>query len=190
MYELLIIALLLHWPLNGYRIAKIMNDIIGPITKVSFGTLYPLLSKLEQNHLIASTEEEEGQATRKGRQQRTYHITPAGRERFHQLMMDTTSNQGEYQKFFRIKVLHLEFLQPEERLYLLDHYIRYCQIHIHFIDVERKDLDHDPTVTPNMSTMFRENSLSLMKHLSSQWQGELNWATNLRNTIVTKAPLP
>ncbi len=53
MYELIILSLLMNGPLHGYLIAKITNDIIGPWAKVSNGTLYPLLAKLEKSGYIA-----------------------------------------------------------------------------------------------------------------------------------------
>ena len=39
MYELIILSLLARWPLHGYLIAKIANDITGPYTRISSGRL-------------------------------------------------------------------------------------------------------------------------------------------------------
>ena len=55
MYELIILSLLMREPIHGYLISKIINDIIGPIAKVSHGWLYPRLAKLEQEGLIAAS---------------------------------------------------------------------------------------------------------------------------------------
>ena len=44
-------------------------------------------------------------------------------------MMDTTSNQGTYQRLFRIKALHLEYVSQEDQLSLVDHYLSYCKEH-------------------------------------------------------------
>jgi DNA-binding PadR family transcriptional regulator len=139
MYELIILSLLMREPIHGYLISKIINDIIGPIAKVSHGWLYPRLAKLEQEELIAASfEVDEG---KKGeRQLRTYHITEDGRKRFHELMMDTTSNPGEQSKFFWQKVSFLEYLHPAERLHLIDHYINYCQTHILHLKDQAKNL--------------------------------------------------
>jgi DNA-binding PadR family transcriptional regulator len=52
MYELIVLSLLIHWPVHGYLIAKISNDIIGPWEKVSKGTMYSLLAKLERAGLV------------------------------------------------------------------------------------------------------------------------------------------
>src|ERR1700730_19117569 len=98
MYELIILSLLMHQPLHGYLIAKITNDMIGPWAKISNGTLYPLLTRLEKAGLIA-TSPEGSEQQRGDRQLRTFMVTEVGRKRFHQLMIDTSTNPGEYQKF-------------------------------------------------------------------------------------------
>ena len=53
MYELIILSLLMRWPMHGYLIVKVTNDQIGPWAKMSSGTLYTILSRLEQTGLIA-----------------------------------------------------------------------------------------------------------------------------------------
>ncbi len=88
MYEFIILALLMRSPLHGYRIAKIASDQIGPWAKISSGTLYTILAKLERMGLIALEPQQE-RAGEGGRQSRTYAITEDGRLRFHQLMLDT-----------------------------------------------------------------------------------------------------
>src|SRR5262245_48756011 len=71
MYELIILALLMRMPFHGYLIAKITNDMIGPMAKLSSGTLYPLLTKLEQNGLIEIAPEE-GEQSKGERHLRTF----------------------------------------------------------------------------------------------------------------------
>jgi len=46
-YELIILGLLMRWPMHGYLIAGIIDDIIGPHAKISHGRLYPLLGRME-----------------------------------------------------------------------------------------------------------------------------------------------
>lgn len=91
MYEMIILALLARWPLHGYLIAKITNDILGPYARLSSGRLYPLLAKLEAAGLIVVADD--AASTSDGRRQRRYAITDAGRQRVHELLMDTTSNR-------------------------------------------------------------------------------------------------
>src|SRR5690348_5750221 len=139
MYELIILSLLVRFPAHGYLIAHIINDIIGPYARMSNGRLYPLLAKLEEGGLI-ETYEEVDQERRGERTSRKYRITDEGRRRFHTLMMDTTSNPGEYQRIFLQKMTVLHLLKPSERLYLIDHYINYCQAHVLHLTSEREGL--------------------------------------------------
>jgi DNA-binding PadR family transcriptional regulator len=105
MYELIILSLLMRWPMHGYLIVKVTNDQIGPWAKISSGTLYTILSRLEQTGLIAVMPQEKGAHSSRGdRHSRTFMITGEGRKRFHQLMMDTSSNLGDYQKNFYYKL--------------------------------------------------------------------------------------
>lgn len=176
MYELIILSLLMRRPMHGYLIAKIINDIIGPYAKVSNGRLYPLLSKLEQEGLIATYVAE----TRKGeRTQRQYQITEEGRKRFHDLMMDTTSNPGDYQKLFLQKVGVLEFLKPGERMYLIDHYINYCQAHVLHLIAEAEDYEKKGREYATNTNQY-ESTLEVMHHLADQWLHEAEWARELR----------
>ncbi len=181
MYELIILSLLMRFPLHGYLIAKITNDTIGPWAKVSNGTLYPLLGKLEQAGLIARTNGEASGA--KGEQQaRTFTITDAGRKRFYQIMSDTTSNIGDYQKMFQLKVAYMDLMPTEEKLYLLNHYIHYCEASILHIKTESESLKHE-LVGSYGREVFRELALKTMQHRADMWQAEMDWTVQLREEL-------
>lgn len=185
MYELIILSLLARFPASGYRIAHIINDIIGPYARVSNGRLYPLLARLEENGLIeiheASDAAQQGERTA-----RLYRITEAGRKRFHALMMDTTSNPGEYQRIFSQKIAAFYLLQPSERLYLIDHYSNYCQAHILHLAAEREDLAKGNYKSYEHASASLEATLDVMKHRQSQWQMELEWVRRLREREVAR----
>ncbi len=186
MYELIILSLLMYSPLHGYLIAKITNDMIGPWAKVSNGTMYPLLAKLEREQLIEATSDSSTQQ-HGDRQLRSFKITDDGCKRFHQLMMDTTSNPGEYQKFFRLKVPYLELLQPAERLHLLDHYINYCQTHILYTRSEAEDMVQDTSAHKYYLSPIRlEASLDVLRQMANQWQAELEWTKRLREKEIAR----
>ncbi len=184
MYEIIILTLLMQTPAHGYLIIKVMNDIVGPFTKLSHGRLYPLLAKLEADGLIAASQEEP-QAQESGRHFRTYEITEEGRKRFHELMMDTISNPGEYQKLFSYKVQGLEFLPSEDRLFLLDHYTNFCQAHILYLVARAEEMERRAERGDlKMSTTRIEMTLNLVRHAADQWRVELDWVTQLRLHLV------
>ena len=186
MYELIILSLLMREPLHGYLISKIINDIIGPIAKVSHGWLYPRLAKLEEEGLIVNSVV--GDEGKKGeRQLRTYHITEDGRKRFHELMMDTTSNPGEYSKFFWQKVSFLGYLHPAERLHLIDHYINYCQTHILHLKEQSKNLVEGEVQYHALDLTQLEATLHILRRSTSHWQVDLEYASSLREKEMALA---
>src|SRR5215472_16629201 len=142
MYELIVLSLLMRGPLHGYLIVKITNDMIGPWARISSGTLYPLLTRMEKAGLITVTASE-NQIASGERQTRTFMITEEGRKRFHQVMMDMSSNLGDYQRIFRYKTGFIDLLQPQERLLLFNHYINYCQTSILHLQTESAGLAHE-----------------------------------------------
>jgi DNA-binding PadR family transcriptional regulator len=145
MYELLVLALLMRWPLHAYHIAGIANSILGPWEKISRGSLSALLKKLEQAAFITATDPAHVPfPIPTDRPARVFALTSTGHDRFVQLMMDTTSNQGTYQRLFRIKALHLEFVSSEDQLYLVDHYITYCQTGFRYQKTEAQEFATNP----------------------------------------------
>ena len=177
MYELIILSLLMRMPMHGYLIVKIANDQIGPWARISSGTLSTILNKLEQMGLIAVISQE-NDAAKSGRRMRTYMITEEGRKRFHQLMMDTSSNLGDYQRFFQYKMVFFDLLLPDERMLLLNHYMNYCQITILHLQTEMDGLVHELADQP--TPVFLENILRVMQHVMQQWQAEFDWVKSLR----------
>ena len=181
MYELIILSFLIRDPMHGYLMARIINDMIGPYARFSNGRLYPLLAKLEEEGLIVAYIEPRD--THKGeRQLRSYQITEEGRKRFHDLMMDTTSNPGDYQRIFLHKVTFLEFLKSTERLYLIDHYVNFCQAHVLHLIAEEEDLAQ----TNHLSPSQLDATLNVMQHMIDQWQLELDWAKSLHEKELAR----
>ncbi len=189
MYELTILGQLMRYPAHGYLIAKIINDMIGPYAHVSNGRLYPLLAKLEKSGLI-TLHVGEAHVQQGDRQLRSFAITEAGRKRFHELMMDTTSNPGEYQKLFKQKAAYFMFLKPVERLRLIDHYINYCQAHILHLTAEAEDMSREfvswgTEAEIEVNGRFIKDVLNVMQHNIEQWEQELRWVKSLHENEST-----
>lgn len=184
MYELIILSLLMRLNRPGYQIAKITNSKIGPWAKVSNGTLYPMMSKMAQAGLIERVPDP-GQ-TQDDRNHSIYTITTAGRQRFHELMMDTASNLGDYQKIFRLKIPSLNYLAPRERLYLLNHYLNYCQASILFLQTEAENMAHKFRDKEDTSPYSPELAIDLMQHQARQWQAEYDWTMKLRVEVAAQ----
>lgn len=186
MYELIILGQLMRSPAHGYLIASIINDIIGPYARISNGRLYPLLASLEKAGLIEPYIDVSQQSLG-NRQYRSYQITEAGRKRFRELMMNTTSSPGEYQKLFTQKVAYLNFLKVADRLRLIDHYINYCQVHLNHLDAEAEEVAHE-SASWNIpgEPYWVQDILDVMEHMSEQWKLELEWAKSLREKTLVQ----
>lgn len=185
MYELLVLGLLMRWPLYAYLIADMTNHMIGPWEKISRGSLSALLKKLEQAGFIGP-----GDPARvpfpSVRASQVFAITPAGRERFSELMLDTTSNPGTYQRIFRIKALHLEFLPPREQLFLVEHYLYYCQAGVRYLRTRSHVLAASPMQVETASDAFLTTALDLMEIAAQAWELELTWVQRLRERITSQ----
>jgi DNA-binding PadR family transcriptional regulator len=185
-YELIILGTLMGGPFHGYLIAKIMQNILGPYGKLSKGRLYPLLMKLEEGGLIVADPlaEQPESRPRSHIPSRSFRLTEAGRMRFHTLMMDTTSYLGEYQRLFLQKVAYFSFLQPHERLHLIEHYVGYCQSLVSYGSGRAEELAHSGMESPiGMTNAQLSDLLTGMKHKIHHWQQELLWAEELREQI-------
>jgi DNA-binding PadR family transcriptional regulator len=185
MYELLVLALLMHWPLHAYRIAKIANEIIGPEEQISTGTLSSLLAKLERAGLISPADL--GLTPFPAdRPSRVLAITTAGHERFLELMLDTSSHPGTYRRLFHIKALHLDLLPFESQLFLVEHYLAHCRQILRSKQADARDVAGNPLKQEHMSAALREGAMALMRLKAEQWQLELAWGQALRERILSR----
>jgi DNA-binding PadR family transcriptional regulator len=182
MYELIVLSLLMRFSLHGYLLAQIANDTIGPWAKLSNGTLYPLLTKLEHQGLITRINEEQS-ATQTEQQARTFLITDEGRKRFFQVMLDTSSNIGDYQRLFHLKVPYLDLLPPRERQHLLSHYLNYCQACLLHIKTHAENLEHELVGEKGIYPLYKELALQVMQERSRLWQTEVDWVLRLQETL-------
>jgi transcriptional regulator len=75
--ELLILKTLALGPQHGYGIGQRIEQVSGGVFRVTLGSLYPALQRLERDGLIDA----EWRASETNRRARYYEITRAGRRR-------------------------------------------------------------------------------------------------------------
>jgi len=185
-YELIILGRLMYAPYHGYLIMHVISEMIGPWQKVSPGTLYPLLGRLEHDGLIqASTNGDAAPQNR--RTAKVFTITDSGRARFRELMLDMVSSIGEYQRLFYLKVPHLEFLSHHEQVQILEHYRDYCRAALrhqerimHELAMRQAELSvHVPQDTDGVTLHGTANGILVTQHMCTHWQMELAWVDQL-----------
>ncbi len=168
MYELMILALLMRWPMHGYLIGSVMNDIMGPHARVSHGRLYPLLAKLEAQGLVAAF------AATGDRNQRTFQITAAGRERFRRLALDPAAVHGDPERVFWTKFAFFGLLAPAERLMLVERYLTYCRDHVQHLTGQLAEIEGPLATQGFMTPAQRGWIVDTMRHFIARWRLEID----------------
>src|SRR5262245_41866294 len=110
--------------MHGYLLREIINLAIGPMRQMSWGALYPLLRRLEEDGLIEQVADPEASGER---QRKIYGVTPYGRERFVFLLSRPQEYTHDYPDFFNIQLSNFDHLVPEQRLEAMRNYRGYAQ---------------------------------------------------------------
>ncbi|MGB3207472.1 MAG: PadR family transcriptional regulator, partial [Crinalium sp.] len=119
MLELATLGLLLQEPLHGYRLKQQLEIFMSGCISANYGSIYPLLKRLEESGEIATQGEEEGEA---GSNRKIYCITDQGRDRWREKMLAHPQESWVNSRSrFLIKFVFFKYLQPAERLKLLEH---------------------------------------------------------------------
>ncbi len=124
-YELFVLGELMVQPLHGYLLHQIVNLILGPFHRLSWGTLYPLIHRLEQAGFLTSTAQQPREGVfqaKPGSSRKLYTLTEAGRARFLALMLDPGDYNPDYPDLFAMKFTKLGYLTPAQRLAVLERY--------------------------------------------------------------------
>ena len=172
MYELIILSLLMRGATHGYVIAGVINDVVGPFARASNGRIYPLLTQLEERGLVSVHEEAISDG---GRVSRSLAITPRGRARFRELMLDTSTSPREYRDLFAFKVTAFDHIAPEDRARILDHYVHFADAHVRHLEAQAADLAE--ATTYRHSDAERRRFAAVFDHLTAVWRRESEWAT-------------
>ena len=145
MLELAILGLLKESPLHGYELKKRLNETLGHVWGVSYGSLYPALARLERTGAIEvvdppasapagvpipSTGSIAGEAAaarlrrplrRSGRTRKAYRLAAAGQALFSDLLRAETASGTDENRAFALKLAFCRHLDPPARLEILQH---------------------------------------------------------------------
>jgi len=145
MLDLAILGLLEERDLHGYEIRRQLREHLGLLANVSFGSIYPALTRLEKAGAVATTEgsaEPRGASAaapapptgslsgelavlrsrrhspgRSRRAKKVYRITDAGRQLFAELL---TGGGTDDARSFGLRLAFARHLAPQARLALLE----------------------------------------------------------------------
>jgi DNA-binding PadR family transcriptional regulator len=133
MYELFVLGELMTEPKHGYRLQESLKHAVGPVRRISSGTLYPLISRLVTSGRIRL--QFEGQQDG-GRTRKLYQITEAGRVRFQELMMKPLELSVDTELMFQFKMAYFPHVTKDVRIACLDQYREYIQYNLEYVKSE------------------------------------------------------
>ena len=140
MLELAILGALKEKPMYGYELKKRLSYLLGHLWKISYGSLYPALKRLEAKKAV----ERAYTVKAKTRNRYVYRITPEGEETFQRLLVDTRKNSEitDADKF-SIRLAFFQYMEPEMRLWLLERRRNYLEERLTEMSGSGKGRDKD-----------------------------------------------
>ena len=148
MLDMAILGLLEERDLHGYEIRRQLRDHLGLLANVSFGSIYPALTRLEKGGAVVATDGSSPETgagagagagapptgslsgelnvlrsrrhspTRARRGKKVYRITDAGRQLFTELLAGGTASDDA--RSFDLRLAFARHLAPQARLALLE----------------------------------------------------------------------
>jgi DNA-binding PadR family transcriptional regulator len=180
MLELAVLGLLKERPMHGYRLSRELSAQLGGLWKVSYGSLYPTLRRLERDGAVEQVPGTEAGATRK---RLVYRITPRGEQEFIRLLEEPPSDTQAEDARFRIRLAFFRYLPPETRIRLLDR--RRAAL------TDRLDAIKDAAAAPGDPE--DDYHRALMEHGRAATEADIAWLTGLihqeRNRHGITAPI-
>ncbi|HHY08174.1 MAG: PadR family transcriptional regulator [Lawsonella sp.] len=118
MLEIAVLGLLSQEPMHGYYIRKVLTEMTGGLFGISYGSLYPILNRLEEGGYIKSSEEDTPFIGRR-KAKKVYEVTDAGTQHFQDLLADINKNAFNDEDF-GIRLAFFDKTPPTARLQLLE----------------------------------------------------------------------
>lgn len=151
MLELSALGMLQQEPLHGYRLKQRLELFLSSCMSVNYGAIYPLLKRLEERGHIQVMLEESGDA---GASRKIYAITDAGKERWREKMLEHPQESWVKSRArFLIKYFFFGYLEPAERIKLIENRLRVCRQRQVYLDSQ--ELENLVTDVFQMATWER-----------------------------------
>jgi DNA-binding PadR family transcriptional regulator len=164
--ELAILGALKEKPMYGYELKKRLSYLLGHLWKISYGSLYPALKRLEAKNSV----ERAYTVKAKTRNRYVYRITPEGEETFQRLLVDTRKNSEitDADKF-SIRLAFFQYMEPEMRLWLLERRRNYLEERLTEMSGTGKGRDKE---SDKESDSYRQG---LYRHRQELLQSDIVW---------------
>ena len=163
MLELAILGLLKERSMHGYQLSKRLTDSLGGFWRVSYGSLYPTLRRLERQGAV----EQVFDSQEVGRRKNVYRITENGEQVFRDLLEESGPDATGEDNRFRVRMAFFKYLSPETRIRLLERRRAFLE--------ERLS-----TIRSSLATTAGDTyTMSLMQHGRESTEQDIEWLTGL-----------
>ena len=165
MIELAILGLLKEQPMHGYQLNRELSEQLGGLWRVSYGSLYPSLRRLERQGAITS---EPGTGARR---KTVYAITPQGERLFLELLEETPQENQTEDARFRVRLAFFRYLPPETRVRLLERRRQALETRLDDVKAHLRD-----------SATTDDYQRALLDHARVGTESDIAWLTDLIRT--------
>jgi DNA-binding PadR family transcriptional regulator len=165
MIELAILGLLKEQPMHGYQLNRELSEQLGGLWRVSYGSLYPSLRRLERQGAITS---EQGTGARR---KTVYAITPEGERLFLELLEETPQENQTEDARFRVRLAFFRYLPPETRVRLLERRRQALETRLADVKAHLRD-----------DTAADDYQRALLDHARAGTESDIAWLTELIRT--------
>src|SRR5437016_10273342 len=117
MLELAILGLLKERPMHGYQLSRELGESLGGFWRVSYGSLYPTLRRLEREGAVEALPADTAPTPRR---KNVYRITEKGEKLFFELLEEAPNDSSTEDTRFRVRLAFFRYLPPETRIRLLE----------------------------------------------------------------------
>jgi DNA-binding PadR family transcriptional regulator len=176
--ELAILGLLKERAMHGYQLSKRLADTLGAFWKVSYGSLYPALKRLEREGAVESVFPRD----EVGRRKNVYRVTEKGEKLFIELLQEAGQESWEDNRF-RVRLAFFKYLKPDTRLRLLEKRRAYLEGRL-------SDIKKSLASTRERIDNYTE---SLMRHGAEATEQDIAWLDDLikaeRRQVKSEKPV-
>lgn len=175
MYELFILGELADKPMHGYLLHNILTSVLGPLRPVSWGSLYPILKKLEDEGAIEQAATGDPVS---GRPKKVYCITAMGRQRFNRLMAKPLEHHMDAEDIFRIKVSKFHLIDVAMQREILWQYKLFLELLLDGMEMAQRRVEEEPCI----SSHERPYILSVIAYDRISYEARLRWVAEQLST--------
>jgi DNA-binding PadR family transcriptional regulator len=165
MLELAILGLLKERSMHGYQLSKRLTAALGGFWRVSYGSLYPSIRRLEQQGAVERVFDDQ----EVGRRKTVYRITQRGEAMFLELLEAAGGESASEENPFRVRLAFFKYLAPETRIRVLERRRAYLE--------ERRS-----AIRASLAGARQGNdtySLALMEHGLEATESDIAWLEGL-----------